>query len=40
MKGQDKTKTGIKQDQPWFVLGSKKNNKQQQQTIITTNNSS
>jgi hypothetical protein len=26
-KGQDKTKEGTKQEQPWFVQGSKKNNK-------------
>jgi hypothetical protein len=28
-KGQDKTKEGTKQEQPWSVQGSKKNNKQQ-----------
>jgi hypothetical protein len=30
MKGQEKIKTGAKQEQPWIVQGSKKNNKQQQ----------
>jgi hypothetical protein len=28
-KGQDKTKEGTKQEQPWMVQGYKKNNKQQ-----------
>jgi hypothetical protein len=35
-KGQDKTKAGLKQEQPWIFQGSKKNNKQLQKT--TTNN--
>jgi hypothetical protein len=30
-KGQEKTKTGTKQEKPWIVQGSNKNNKQQQQ---------
>jgi hypothetical protein len=34
-KGQEKTKAGTKQEQPWIVQGSKKNNKQLQ---TTTNN--
>jgi hypothetical protein len=29
-KGQDKTKEGTKEEQPWFVQGSKENNKQQE----------
>jgi hypothetical protein len=42
-KGQDKTKAGTKQEQPWIVQGSKKNNKQLQKTTTTkilTHNSS
>jgi hypothetical protein len=35
-KGQDKTKEGTKQEQPWLVQRSKKNNKQLEKT--TTNN--
>jgi hypothetical protein len=27
-KGQNRTKEGTKQEQPWFVQGSKKNNRQ------------
>jgi hypothetical protein len=34
MKGQDKTKSGTKQQQPWIVRGSKNNNKQ----LYTKNN--
>jgi hypothetical protein len=37
-KGQDKTKSGTKQEQPWIVQGSNKNNKQQQQTTTNNNN--
>jgi hypothetical protein len=35
-KGQDKTKEGKKQEQPWLVQGPKENNKQLEKT--TTNN--
>jgi hypothetical protein len=37
-KGQEKTKAGTKQEQPWIVQGSKKNNKQQQKTTTYNNN--
>jgi hypothetical protein len=37
-KGQDKTKAGTKQEQPWIVQGSKKNNKQLQKTTTNNNN--
>jgi hypothetical protein len=41
-KGQDRTKEGTQQEQPWFVQGSKKNNKQlenEQQTTRIKDNS-
>jgi hypothetical protein len=37
-KGQDKTKTGTTQEQPWIVQGSNKNNKQLQKTTKNNNN--